>query len=144
MGNNPDLLILDEPTSGLDPAARTDLVDVLRDYMITEGHTLLFSTHITSDLEDFADFIVLIRGGQIRFSGRRDELRERYALVRGETRQLTPGAEKQLCGMHRFGARFEGLVETNGSAGFARDIEMTEPTLDQIVGLLGRTAPEKS
>lgn len=79
MGNHPELLILDEPTSGLDPAARADLVDLLREHMRREEASLLFSTHITSDLENFADHLVFVGGGRVVHSGPLDELVEDFA-----------------------------------------------------------------
>jgi ABC-2 type transport system ATP-binding protein len=83
MGNHPDLLILDEPTGGLDPAARADLVDLLREHMRREEASLLFSTHITSDLEHFADYLVFVDGGQVVYSGALDEFIEDFAYVQG-------------------------------------------------------------
>ena len=74
LGHRPQVLILDEPTAGLDPAARADLIDILRGFMENPQHTILFSTHITTDLDSFADFIVVIVRGQIVFTGTRDDL----------------------------------------------------------------------
>jgi ABC-2 type transport system ATP-binding protein len=68
------LLLLDEPTGGLDPSARDEILDIMREYMIADERTLLFSTHITSDLERIADLIVYISNGRIIFSGEKEEL----------------------------------------------------------------------
>ena len=65
MSHNPKLLILDEPTSGLDPAARDDLVLLFQEFIEDGQHSILFSTHITSDLEKCADLITYIKQGQI-------------------------------------------------------------------------------
>ena len=83
LSRNTRLLLLDEPTGGLDPAARDELLDILREYMVPENRTILFSTHITSDLERLADRIVYISGGAISYSGDTDELVSRYCVVRG-------------------------------------------------------------
>ena len=69
LAHRPELLILDEPTSGLDPVARLEVLDILSDFLIAEGRTVLFSTHITSDLERIADRIAFIRQGRIVLSG---------------------------------------------------------------------------
>jgi len=63
LSHNAELLILDEPTSGLDPSMREEFVEVISDYMQDDQHTVLFSTHITQDLETIADYIVFIDNG---------------------------------------------------------------------------------
>ena len=73
------LLIMDEPTSGLDPVARDDLLALLQDYMLDERNAVLFSTHLTADLERVADFIVVIDQGRILHAEPRDDLLARYA-----------------------------------------------------------------
>lgn len=83
LSHRAEVLILDEPTSGLDPFSRDELLDLFRT-LKEHGVTILFSTHITSDLERCADNIVYISGGEIRASCPRAELMERFALP-GET-----------------------------------------------------------
>lgn len=68
MSHKAELLILDEPTSGLDPVSREELLMIFQ-YLKSQGVSILFSTHITSDLDKCADDITYIRGGQIIFSG---------------------------------------------------------------------------
>ncbi|MFT4007401.1 MAG: ATP-binding cassette domain-containing protein [Lacrimispora sp.] len=63
------LLILDEPTSGLDPVARDELLEILKDYIADGRKSILFSTHITSDLERIADYITLIDNGNMIYTG---------------------------------------------------------------------------
>lgn len=75
------LLILDEPTSGLDPVSREELLELFLQ-LKEEGATILFSTHITSDLDKCADDIIYIRDGAIAESGPLDEFISRYRLVR--------------------------------------------------------------
>ncbi|MDO5720770.1 MAG: hypothetical protein Q4P05_08545 [Actinomycetaceae bacterium] len=65
LAHAPDLLILDEATSGLDPLARSELVNTLREFMLDENHSVWFSTHITSDLESLADYLIVIDRGSI-------------------------------------------------------------------------------
>lgn len=74
LAHNPDLLILDEATAGLDPLAREETLDMLRMYMNEEGHGILMSSHITSDLEKIADYIVCIDEGSIIFSVEKDAI----------------------------------------------------------------------
>ena len=76
------LLILDEATSGLDPVVRDDILDMLLDFVQDEEHSILVSSHITSDLEKIADYIVLIHNGKVIFSKPKDELTEQYGIIK--------------------------------------------------------------
>ncbi len=85
-----ELLILDEATSGLDPVVRDDILDMLLDFVQNEEHSILMSSHITGDLEKIADYIVFIHEGRVVFSRPKDELLERYGVIK--------------CGAAQFGA----------------------------------------
>lgn len=76
------LLILDEATSGLDPVVRDDILDMLLGFVQDEEHSILVSSHITSDLEKIADYIVFIHGGKVVFSRPKDELTEQYGILK--------------------------------------------------------------
>ena len=76
------LLILDEATSGLDPVIRDDILDMLLDFVQDEEHSILVSSHITSDLEKIADYIVFIHEGKVVFSKPKDELLEQYGVIK--------------------------------------------------------------
>ncbi len=81
LSHNAELLILDEATSGLDPIIRDDILDILIDFVQDENHSVLFSTHITSDLEKVADYITFIHKGKLIFSHPKDELIDNYGIV---------------------------------------------------------------
>ncbi|MCI8636112.1 MAG: ABC transporter ATP-binding protein [Eubacterium sp.] len=76
------LLILDEATSGLDPVVRDDILDMLLDFVQDEDHSILVSSHITSDLEKIADYIVFIHEGKVIFEMPKDELTGRYGILK--------------------------------------------------------------
>lgn len=78
---SPELLILDEPTSGIDPVDRAEVVSLLQQFMLDENHTILFSTHITEDLDKIADYIVMMENGKILLDEDKITLTERYRLV---------------------------------------------------------------
>ena len=82
LSHHPKLLILDEATSGLDPVIRDDILDMLLDFVQDETHSILLSSHITSDLEKIADYIVFIHQGKVVFSKPKDELMERYGILK--------------------------------------------------------------
>lgn len=82
LSHKPKLLILDEPTSGLDPIVRNDVLDIFLDFIKDEEHTILLSTHITSDLEHIADKIVFINEGKVVLNENRDELIDSYGVLK--------------------------------------------------------------
>ena len=83
MSHNAKLLILDEPTSGLDPVARNELLGIFKEYIANGERGILFSTHITSDLEKIADYITLIDQGRLFYSGNTGDLINSYLTEKG-------------------------------------------------------------
>ena len=139
LAHHPELLILDEPTSGLDPVARLEVLDIFRDFLIAEGRTILFSTHITSDLERIADHLHVIGAGRTRFAGPLPDLFEQWAAVRGPVSALTPEAEAVLVGARRNGAGvFSGLIRTADTAVFGPDVLIETPSIDEAVVAMTR------
>ena len=110
LSHRAELLVMDEPTSGLDPVVRSEFLDILRDVIQDERCSVLLSSHITSDLDQIADYVTLINGGRIVFSESKEELLEEYALIKGEKSLLDSGLREYVVGLkeRRFG--FEGLV----------------------------------
>ena len=82
LSHHPKLLILDEPTSGLDPVVRNDILEIFLDFIRDEEHTILFCTHITSDLEHIADKIVFIDNGKVILNENKDELLDNYGALK--------------------------------------------------------------
>jgi ABC-2 type transport system ATP-binding protein len=128
-----ELLILDEPTSGLDPAARDEICDILRDFVTDENRGVLFSTHITADLEKTADYITFIMDGRIVFTGAKEELLEKYTRVAGGLDEISPAQKKLVVGYREHGTGFEGMIETAQIRAMPETL-LTEPiTLDEII-----------
>lgn len=88
LSHKAELLIMDEPTSGLDPQIRSQILDILGDYMKKGGRGVFFSTHIISDLDKIADTIVLIDSGRIVLDCEKDVLLDRHRKVKGDIRWL--------------------------------------------------------
>ena len=82
LSHDSKLLILDEATSGLDPIMRDEILDVLLEFVKQEDHSILLSSHITSDLEKIADYIVFIHNGEIILNKTKDELIYEYGVIR--------------------------------------------------------------
>ena len=84
LASEPRFLILDEPTSGLDPVSRDELMELFRGVVKSGERSILFSTHITSDLEKCASHITMIKDGQILCSDTRDGFLARYRAQFGD------------------------------------------------------------
>lgn len=82
LSHHPNLLILDEPTSGLDPVVRSEVLDLFQEFMESDSHTILISSHITSDLERIADQIILIDKGKIQLNEDKDEIINKYGILK--------------------------------------------------------------
>lgn len=89
------LLIMDEPTSGLDPIVRNEMLQIFREYVVKEDHTILLSSHITGDLEKLADEVVFIDGGRIVIKGNKDEILEKHGIIKCKKEELA-GIDKEL------------------------------------------------
>ncbi|SHH74369.1 ABC-2 type transport system ATP-binding protein [Clostridium collagenovorans DSM 3089] len=88
LSHNPKLLILDEATSGLDPIVRNEILDVFLEFIEDGEHSILLSSHITSDLEKIADYITLINDGKVVFSQCKDDLIYNYGILKGSKKHL--------------------------------------------------------
>lgn len=82
LSHKPKLLILDEPTSGLDPVVRNEILEIFQKFIEDEGHSILLSTHITSDLEHIADEIIFIDKGKIVLQKSKDEILDNYGILK--------------------------------------------------------------
>lgn len=81
LSHHPKLLVLDEATSGLDPVVRNEILDLFLEFIQNEDHSILFSSHITSDLEKVADYITFLHDGEVVFSESKDELLYNYGML---------------------------------------------------------------
>ena len=140
LAHQPRMLLLDEPTSGLDPASRRELLDLLAEYMAAdESHTILFSTHITSDLDRIADHLRVLSNGRLVESGSLHEVTERYAVVRGPRRTLTTHQRELIHGMQERADLYSGLVATTATASFGSEVVFDPASVEDIVVYLSAT-----
>lgn len=133
------LLILDEPTSGLDPVSRDELLEILSGYIEDGLHSVLFSTHITSDLEKIADYITYINLGKLIFTGSKEEFVDRYRIINGDKKLLIPELEPKLIGIRTFATGFESLIRTQDIPELLQP-ETIHATIDDIVVFVSRQA----
>ena len=88
LSHHPQLLILDEATSGLDPIIRDEMLDVFLDFVQAENHSVLLSSHITSDLEKIADYIIFIHNGKLIATVSKNDLIYNYGIMRCKESQF--------------------------------------------------------
>ena len=114
MSHGAELLIMDEPTSGLDPIVRDEVLDLFYDFMQDEGHAILLSSHITSDLDKIADYITFIHAGRVALSEPRDELLDTYGVLRCTADQLSALDPSVVRGQRVGAFGCEALVRRDG------------------------------
>ena len=140
LSHHAKLLILDEPTSGLDPVARGEVCELLQEFVEDGEHSVLFSTHITSDLEKIADYITMILDGEIRFTGTRDDLLEKYVRVTGGLDDISKTQRGKIIGYRKHGAGFEGLLERANAADMPKTVLTEAVTLEEIIVFMNKGA----
>ena len=130
----PDLLILDEPTSGLDPVARSEILDIFQDFIQNEENSIFVSSHITSDLEHIADYITFINNGEIVISKTRDELLEKYGIVKCSKLEFEKIDKNDYVKFKVNKYEYDVLVEDKIKFKRKYDFQIIDkPTLDEIM-----------
>ena len=142
LAHDAKLLLLDEPTSGLDPVGRDEMLEIFRDYMVKEDRTIFFSTHITSDLEKIADYITYIQNGRILYSGLKDDLLEKYCVIRGGIGDLPQLKRKKIFGLREHPNGFDGMIEMKDIAGFPTSVVTETVSLDDIMVRMSKGVQE--
>lgn len=132
MSHDAKLLILDEPTSGLDPVSRDELVILFQDYVADGEHSILFSTHVISDLEKCADYITYIKKGKILDSCDVVSFKDKYLLVNGKKEDLTDELKSKVIGVHEHNFGFEGMILKSDKDLFTK-CEITQPSMEEIM-----------
>ncbi|MDZ5479845.1 ABC transporter ATP-binding protein [Bacillus thuringiensis] len=134
LSHHADLLIMDEPTSGLDPLVRSELIDILLDFMKEPGKSVFFSTHITSDLDKIADMIILIDEGQILIEEEKDALVETHALVKGDNQLINNQTKKLFLNLSQTNYGFEGIThKIDDVCRLMPGVLMERPTIEDIM-----------
>ncbi|MDU1176080.1 MAG: ABC transporter ATP-binding protein [Peptoniphilus harei] len=138
LSHEANLLILDEPTSGLDPSMRDELTDILKDFVEDENNTVLFSTHITEDLDRIADYIIFIDQGKIVENSSKEDFLEKYLLLKGgeEDRELLKDFD--LLGIKSSDTSFEALVKNIDREKIPDELILEKPDINKILVLYGR------
>jgi len=135
LSHHADLIIMDEPTSGLDPVFRRELLDLFYELLQNEKKSILFSTHITSDLEKIADYITFILDGQLVFSDTKENIMENYAIVKGDSKILDEETGGFFKGVKPGEFGFEALTDdiTEAERRFGSEVVIDKASLEDIM-----------
>ena len=141
LSHHAELLILDEPTSGLDPVSRDEILDIFRQIVKNKDRAILFSTHITSDLDKCASDITYIHDGEIIYSGTKNDFVKSYLFIKDKT--FNKELLNEYIAYKEFDDRIEGLISPDKKDLFIKNkIEPQEPDLEQIMVYIERSKSE--
>lgn len=127
------LLVLDEATNGLDPVMRTEILKLLQEYVMDGSRSVIFSTHILSDLEQIADYIYFIDEGRTILHDAKDEMIENFLLVKGESGAIPPALRQELIGLEENAYGFEAILPSEKAELLGNAFLVEKPTIDNIV-----------
>ncbi|MBD2860621.1 ABC transporter ATP-binding protein [Paenibacillus oceani] len=134
LSHHADLLIMDEPTSGLDPLVRSEIMEIMLEYMKEDGKSVFFSTHITSDLDKIADMLILIDKGRLIFNEDKDLLLDTHGFVKGDRADLSEHTRKLFLTLRETRYGFEGLTAHKQAVKEQMNKALIEkPTIEDIM-----------
>lgn len=137
LSHHPKLLILDEPTSGLDPVARSEIISIFQKFIENDDCSILFSTHITADLEYVADYITFIDNGRVILSKTCDEIKEQYGIVKCTDKEFKQIAKQDYIKYKKNKYDYEVLIENIKKFKDKYDIKVIDKiTLDELMVLM--------
>lgn len=110
LSHHPRLLIMDEPTSSLDPIIRNEFLELMQDHMEMDNMTVFYSTHITTDLDKAADYIVMIYNGKILLKDEKDEILDNHVIVKIKKELVDSSIKKEFISLKESAFGFEGLI----------------------------------
>ena len=131
LSHNAKTLIMDEPTTGLDPVVRNEILNEFMDFMLDEDHSILISSHITSDLEKIADSITFIHNGKMLLSDDKNMILENFGIYRCADIKNIPIKEEDIVSIRKNEFGYE--VMTRNITSYKSNIEFDKASLDEIM-----------
>lgn len=132
--HDPKLLILDEATSGLDPIFRDEILELIREFTVEENHTVLLSSHITSDLDKVADYIAFIHEGELQFVKTYDEIQNNYGILHCGQKFFELLREEDIVSFKKEPYEYKVLVKNKADIlNVFQDLEMEKASIEDIM-----------
>lgn len=116
LSHHPKLLIMDEPTSSLDPIIRNEFLELIQEHMEIDNMTVFYSTHITTDLDKCADYIVMIYNGKILLKGEKDKILDNHVIVKIKKDLIDNSVKNDFISLKENAFGFEGLISNRKKA----------------------------
>lgn len=137
LAHHPKLLILDEATSGLDPVMREEILEVFLEFIEEEEHSILLSSHITSDLEKIADYITFIHEGRIILTASKNELAYEYGIMRCKESQFKEMDKEDVVAYRKRDFQTDVLTaDAKKAERKYRDVVIDRVSIDEIMVML--------
>lgn len=135
LNHHAELFILDEPTAGLDPIVRNEVLEILQSELLDEHKTLFISTHIISDLEKIADYLVHIKDGEVIMQGFRHQLQEQYSIVQGDNQDLDEELNRLFLYKEVKSTGFVGFTKQAQvfKELFGKKVNIKQPTIEELM-----------
>lgn len=143
LSHQADLIIMDEPTSGLDPIVRSEVIDILHELIQDDTKTIFFSTHITTDLDKIADYLVFINEGELVFNAEKDVLLDSYKIVKGKLEQLDNDLRQLFVHLKETSLGFEGLTLDHAvfTELYGNSVQLEPVTIEDLMVAFVKGAP---
>ncbi|MCE5022802.1 ABC transporter ATP-binding protein [Staphylococcus haemolyticus] len=135
LSHHAELFILDEPTAGVDPIVRNEVLEILQSELLDEHKTLFISTHIISDLEKIADYLVHIKDGEVIMQGFRHQLQEQYSIVQGDNQDLDEELNRLFLYKEVKSTGFVGFTKQAQvfKELFGKKVNIKQPTIEELM-----------
>ncbi|WP_343008746.1 ABC transporter ATP-binding protein [Clostridium celatum] len=116
LSHHPKLLIMDEPTSSLDPIIRNEFLELMQEHIDMDNMTVFYSTHITTDLDKSADYIIMIYNGKILLVDEKDSILNNHVIVKSKKELVDNSIKKEFISLKEYAFGFEGLISDKNKA----------------------------
>ena len=134
LSHNAKLLVMDEPTAGLDPIVRNEILDIFREFVLEEDHSIFISSHITGDLEKIADEVVFIDGGKLFLQGNKDEILERHGVLKCRKDEIDSISKSLIVGVQEGAFGVDVLInDMKAAAKLYPELVIDRTSLEEIM-----------
>lgn len=133
LAHKPKLLILDEPTANFDPEFREEFLKIITEFVANGENSVLLATHMTEELDRFADYITFLHKGNVKFSVERSELESKYRLVSGEDYKINLIKKERVIHKEKGKYATTALVEHTNHSFYSPELDINVPSVEDIM-----------